>query len=237
MLNRVSEIERQRRLSRLRSIVLFAAAALFLKVFLSILYEYRSYFPADFDSAFLSGRRDSFYGPYCVAFYAHIISSPVSLIAAMFLLFSGRLSQQGGIHRYAGRLQAVIVLAVVAPSGLFMSMYAFAGPVAGAGLATLSIATAGCLVFAVRDARLRRFSAHRRWASRCCILLVSPLLLRLISGAAIVSQLDSDWFYRLNAWFSWLAPLLIYETCRWFGNTRACAPTRLIPQVPEEVTQ
>ncbi len=84
----------------------------------------------------------------------------MSLIAAMFLLFSGRRSQQGGIHRYAGRLQAVIVLAVVAPSGLFMSMYAFAGPVAGAGLATLSIATAGCLVFAVRDARLRRYSAR-----------------------------------------------------------------------------
>ena len=59
------------------------------------------------------------------------------------------------------------------------------------------------------------FQLHQRWASRCFLFLCSPLLLRLISGAAIVMQLESDAFYRFNAWGSWLIPLAILETW-WF---------------------
>jgi hypothetical protein len=61
-------------------------------------------------------------------------------------------------------------------------------------------------------ARTKDFRLHRRWATRCFLLLASPLLLRLIAGAAIVTHMESDWFYRLNAWLSWLIPLTIYET-------------------------
>ncbi|MDA8743964.1 hypothetical protein N9N28_04950 [Rubripirellula amarantea] len=43
-----------------------------------------------FSSAFLTGRESTFYGLYELAFYAHIISSPVALVLAGGLVVSGR---------------------------------------------------------------------------------------------------------------------------------------------------
>ncbi len=108
----------------------------------------------------------------------------------------------------------LLVLAVVVPSGLVMATQAHAGPIAAYGFASLSIATAACAMMALYFARNRNFRSHPSWAIRCFLLLASPLLLRLISGAAIVTQMESEWFYRLNAWVSWLIPLVIYEIWR-----------------------
>lgn len=198
---------------------------LFAKVFLSILDQYRWYFPANFESDFLSLRRDSFHGLYRVAFYAHIISAPIALLTGLFLIVSGEVGRFRKIHRWAGRLLAVAVLGFVSPSGLIMAAYAPAGPIAGAGLATLAIGTAGCLFMAVRHARQRRFRNHQRWATRCFILLCSPLLLRLITGFVIVMQLDPDANDRINPWISWLVPLACYEI--WWRNAENPDPTRL----------
>jgi hypothetical protein len=99
----------------------------------------------------------------------------------------------------------------VVPSGLIMATHAFTGPIAGFGFASLSIATAVCMLMAVHQIQVHKLLEHQQWATRCFILLCSPLLLRLSSGAAIVSHVESDLTYRLTAWFSWLVPLMIYE--------------------------
>lgn len=205
-------IDGSNRMSKLRAIAAFAATVLFVKVLVAILLEYRWYFPADFDSsAFLSGRRHSFAGVYRTAFYAHIISGPLAIVLGVFMMLSGGRARYRHVHRPAGRLQMLIVLAVVVPSGLVMARHAYAGPIAGYGFASLSIATAACAVAALYCVRARNLRLHQRWATRCFLLLASPLLLRLIAGAVIVMQLESEWSYRLNAWLSWLVPLAAYE--------------------------
>jgi len=211
----VTAVESTNRLSTLRAIAAIAVAALFVKVLLSILYQYRWYFPADFEaSSFLIGRRDSFVGVYRAAFYAHIISGPIAVVLGAFMMLSGGRPRYRHIHRPAGRVLMLIVLAIVVPSGLVMSRQAFAGPIAAYGFASLAIGTAACAITALYYARARNFRSHQRWATRCFLLLASPLLLRVIAGAAIVTQLESEWFYRLNAWLSWLMPLAIYEIWR-----------------------
>jgi hypothetical protein len=210
--NEVTATDDLARLSKLRTIAAVAAAVLFAKVLVSILLEYRWYFPADFDSsAFLNGRRNSFFGIYRAAFYAHIISGPVAVVLGLFLMVSGGRARYRHIHRPAGRLQMLIVLAVVLPSGLVMARQAFAGPIAAYGFASLSVATAACAAVALYCVRARNFRSHQRWATRCFLLLASPLLLRLVAGAVIVMQLESEWSYRLNAWLSWIIPLAVYE--------------------------
>jgi hypothetical protein len=210
------------RVDKLLTLAKLAAAVLFVKVFLAILVEYPSYFPADFDANFLVGRESYFHGTYSVAFYTHIVSGPLALISASFLMLTGGRRAYRQAHRWVGRSQGILVLALVIPSGLVMSRYALAGPVAGLGLAMLSLATAGCVAMAVLRARARQFRVHRQWATRSFILLSSPLLLRLVSGFAIVEKLDSDWFYRLNAWLSWFVPLLAYEAWRWSRRRDHC---------------
>lgn len=194
----------------------FAVAVLATKVFVTILWEYRYYFPANFHATFLLGREGSFHGVYAFSFYVHLVVAPITLLLGVFLVMTGQIPTplQRRWHRIAGRVQAVLVILFLVPSGLVMAEHAIAGPIAGVGLACLSLATGLSVAATAMTAIRRKMPSHRRWAIRSVILLTSPLLLRFFTGAAFVMQIDSPEFYRLNAWVSWLLPLTIYET--WF---------------------
>jgi hypothetical protein len=125
----VDGIDSVRRLSKLRTIAAVVAGVLFVKVLLEILLEYRWYFPADFDSsAFLTGRRETFVGIYRMSFYAHIVSGPLAVILGAVLMGSGGRSRFFRMHRCLGKVQMLLVLGAVVPSGLVMASQAFAGP-------------------------------------------------------------------------------------------------------------
>ena len=209
----MTTVDDRNRVNKLKAIASFLLILLFAKVLFSIVYEYQSYFPPNFDSAFLFGRREYFVGSYRAAFYAHIISGPVALAIGFVLIVTGGRARFLRLHRLLGKTQMLIVIAAVLPSGLVMSARAFTGPIAGLGFACLSVATAACIIIAVYQAQARRFAAHQRWATRCFVLLCSPLVLRMMSGASIVLNVDSDLTYRLSAWLSWLVPLAFYEYC------------------------
>ena len=181
----------------------------------SILYQYRWYFPADFESSdFLMGRRASFRGAYRWAFYVHLISGPIAIVVAASLILSGGIEQYRRAHRILGRLLALVVFLGLVPSGILMGTQAYTGPIAGWGFVSLAIATGVCMTFAVMQASRKRFESHRRWAIRSFILLCSPLLLRFVSSTLTGLQVDSEWTYQLNAWFSWILPILIFELIR-----------------------
>jgi hypothetical protein len=197
---------------KLRAPVGLAAVALFIKILFAMLAEYRWYFPADFtNSAFLIGRRDSFFGPYLTAFYVHILSAPLAAALALFLILSGGRPGLRRWHRRAGRVVLFVVILLVVPSGLVMAGQAHAGPIAAAGFVALSVATGVCTVAAAYLAARKKFRMHERFARRSFILLASPLLFRLASGMAIVLGCESERFYQANAWLSWLVPLAVYE--------------------------
>ncbi len=191
-----------------------------IKVWASILVEYRLYFPADFSASFLIGREDVFVGIYPAAFYSHIVVGPVVLVVAAWLISSGN-QMLGSVsaarfdraraHRILGRLQAVLIIGVLVPSGLVMAWHAHHGPIAGAGFALLSVSTGIAMAMTIVRAVAGDFDAHRRWATRCFVLLVSPLILRISMGVSIVGGFESPSFYQFNAWASWLIPLLLFE--------------------------
>lgn len=226
------------RLRRLRTITMVVAALLLAKVLLAILYEYRWYFPANFDSSFLIGRRPTFLGAYRVAFYSHIVGGPVTVLLGAFLMASGGRPRWRRLHRIAGRMQILIVLVVLTPSGLVMASQAYTGAIAAVGFATHSLATAGCATAALSQIRAGDIASHRRWACRCFVLLCAPLLLRVISGATIVLEVDSDWTYRVTVWLCWLVPLAIHEAWLRFsrhGDSKSSSPVH--PGLTEEAFQ
>jgi hypothetical protein len=184
------------------------------KVLASIVWEYRLYFPANFEAAFLIGREETFVGLYRIAFYLHILTGPLVVVLAAGLMLTGGKSRYRKLHRWAGRLLVLTVLAAIVPSGFVMAQYALSGPVAGIGFALQTLATAICAIAAIRDARSRKFSHHQRWAIRCFILLSSPLLFRTVGGTLYMFDLESEMAYTLNAWLSWSAPLGLFEVGR-----------------------
>jgi hypothetical protein len=200
------------RAATLPAVVAVAAVVLYLRVLAGILVEYRWYFPADFEnSAFLSGKQFVFEGGYAAAFYAHVVSGPVVSGLALFLWLSGGKPGLLGPHRVTGRILAALVLLVLVPSGLLMARQAYAGRVAAVGFAALAVATAIYMAATVYFARRGDFYSHRRFALGTFVLLASPLVLRLASGVAIVTGSESEVFYQVNAWLSWVAPLVVYE--------------------------
>jgi hypothetical protein len=208
------------RSSKLQQALVLSAGLLIFKVTAAVVLGYRNYFPPDFNSDFLRGREDYFFGGYQGAFYAHIASGPLALIVGTILIserFRLRFPQW---HRRLGRVQVASILLLVAPSGLWMAWYAAAGAISAAGFALLAISTAACAALGWRAAVQRRFAVHRRWMWRSYLLLCSAVLLRLLGGLAAVSGVHVAWFDPLASWACWLAPLAAFEWMNRFGNRR-----------------
>jgi uncharacterized membrane protein len=123
----------------------------------------------------------------------------------------------GRFHRVLGRVQVFVLLALVLPSSVVMSRYAFGGWPAGLSFVLLSFATAFCATAGVVCARRKRFDRHRRWMHRTFVLLCSAIALRLISGAASLLEVpNSECAYVVASWCSWLVPLAACEAAvRW----------------------
>jgi uncharacterized membrane protein len=188
------------------------AVVLILRVLATILANYPDYFPPNFDALFLLGREATFTGAYRPAFYLHIFSGPLILVNGLILLSESVRLRYGGTHRILGRVQVVVLLAVVLPSSVVMARHAFGGWPAGLSFLALSAATAGCTVAGVVHARRRRYDRHRRWMLRSYVLICSAVVLRLISGAAgLVGVPSPEAAYVVAAWSSWLVPLAAYE--------------------------
>lgn len=191
--------------------MMFLAGLLILKVTASVVLGYRDYFPPSFASDFLRGRESYFAGAYRSAFYAHILSGPVSLLLGLVLISERMRSRFPKWHRRLGKFQIALIVLVLAPSGLWMAPYAETGRIAAIGFASLAVVTACCALFGWRAAVKRRFAEHRRWMCRCFLLLSSAVVLRLIGGLATVTNVGAAWLYPLTAWASWLAPLMLFE--------------------------
>jgi len=211
---------RPSRLWVMKRIAFWLSVVLFVKVFVMIVYEYRNYFPANFESNFLAGREAFFSGSYRFAFYAHIISGPICLAIAAFLMFSGKRKSLRHWHRKLGKTLAYVVLLVMLPSGFVMATRALTGPIAAMAFFILVFATAFCVCMASWHASQRRFAIHQVWATRSFILLCSPMLLRLMTGATIVLEVDNEWTYRFAAWGSWSIPLMVFEIRRFLQRSR-----------------
>lgn len=186
------------------------------KMLVSIGLSYPDYIPPNFEANFLLGREGYFWSGYHWAFYLHIFAGPGSLLLGTLLIserFRRRFPQW---HRRLGRIQAMCVLFLVAPSGLWMAAYAASGSIAGAGFALLAIATGSSVALGWRAAVLRRFEMHRQWMSRCYLLLCSTVIVRVNGGIGDFLGINAEWFYMQTAWTSWLVPLAAFELVEWF---------------------
>jgi uncharacterized membrane protein len=205
------------RSTTLTTVLRWLAVLLILRVLVSIVANYPDYFPPDFDSLFLQGREGTFTGTYRAAFYVHIVFGPVVLLNGLVLMSEYVRRRQGGLHRFLGRVQIVVLLLFVLPTSAVMSRHAFGGWPAGLSFILLAAATAVCAIVGVAHARRSRYERHRRWMVRCYVLICSAVALRLISGAAgVIGVPSAEGAYVVAAWSSWLVPLAIGEVVqRW----------------------
>lgn len=199
------------RTATLMRLIQWLTAWLIVQTTVVVVLGYRDYLPPNFHADFLLGRSGNFFGAYRWAFYAHIFSGPVTLLLGLLLTSDAFRRRYPMWHRWLGRVQGVLVLLLVAPSGLWMAHYA-PGIVAQSGFAALAIATGACAAMGWREAVRRSFESHRWWMLRCYALLCSAVVLRLIGGLSDLTGAHGT--YPLAAWISWLLPLAGVELWR-----------------------
>jgi hypothetical protein len=199
----------------LRRMLVIVVSLLIVKVTIAVMSGYSNYFPPNFESDFLLGRDDYFFGAYQWVFYPHIVGGPVAIFLGLMLV-SDRFRQRfPRWHRRLGRVQVFNVLFVVAPSGLGMAFATSTGTIAGVGFGGLAVLTAFCSALGWGAAVRRQFAVHRVWMWRTFLLLCSAVVLRLLAGLATVLDIRSPWFDPLASWANWLLPLLAFELSRW----------------------
>lgn len=188
-----------------------ACVLLLTRVLFAILGQYPDYFPANFESAFLAGRRHYFFGLYGFAFYGHILAGPPAVLISGLLVFTPTVSIPWQVHRILGKVLLGLTLLVLLPSGLVMATRASTGWIAGAGFATHAVVTGVAVLLAVRAAMGGQIERHRGWAMRTFLLLCAPMLLRINSGFLSIFDLESVVTYQASAWLAWIVPLLAYQ--------------------------
>ena len=203
----------------MRRLLTILGAAVVLRVVAGIVAEYPGYLPTpDFRTDFLAGRENTFdVGGYRVAFVAHILAAPPTLLLGLLLAVPALRQRAPHWHARLGRLVVALALLVVAPSGLVMARHPLPSlpvpeqAVAGLGFAMLAFLTGVTAALGFLAARRRRLAEHERWMMRLLALLVSAVVLRVIGGATSLLIPDAPWSYAASAWASWLLPLVAVE--------------------------
>lgn len=211
----------QSNIRRIFAVLRFVAAIVVLKVTIEVVLGYRFYLPPDFSVAFLMGRERYFFGLYRWAFYVHLLAGPPTLLIGLLLVNNRFRQARPRWHRQLGKLQVVLVLGLLLPSGFWMSFYAQSGPPAGASFLLLTFLTAYTLIMGWRTAVQRRFVAHRAWMFRNYALLSSAVVLRIFGGIGQVLQIREQLYYTTIAWIGWCLPLLFVECVLRYRSRRA----------------
>ncbi|WP_442505970.1 DUF2306 domain-containing protein [Novipirellula sp. SH528] len=197
---------------RIAAVLAWLSAIAILWTGLLILKAYPFYFPPNFDLGFLRGRELYFHGIYGIAFYSHIVTTPLCLVFGLFQFNRRMRTRWPALHRQMGKVYVGLVLACVAPSGLVMAMRAPHGYVAISGFAVLSVATWIATLMGWKRAVGGRMQSHMRWMWRSYLLICSAVLLRILSVAATDLHLTAATAYPIAAWASWLPSLVVFET-------------------------
>jgi hypothetical protein len=151
-----------------------------------------------------------------VAFFTHVFTSILVLIAG-FTQFSKKLLRKyPRLHRVFGYIYVIDILMVTGPAGFLMSFYAEGGLSSRIAFTLLSILWISTTVIALYKAIKKDFLSHRIFMIRSFALTLSAISLRfwkvILAEFTDVHPVNR---YRIIAWLGWGLNLLIAEWIIW----------------------
>ena len=171
------------------------------------------YIPVKNDAGFLQLKQEYIHiTEWRVAFFTHVFTSILVLVAG-FTQFSKKfLKQQPKLHRTVGYIYVINILMVTGPSGLLMSFYANGGVSSQTAFVLLSVLWIGFTAMALYKAIKKDFTAHRIFMIRSFALTLSAITLRcwkvLLVNFTDIQPMDR---YSIIAWLGWTLNLIIAE--------------------------
>jgi hypothetical protein len=147
-----------------------------------------------------------------IAFFTHVFTSMLVLIAGFSQFSSSLLQKKPRLHRSLGYIYVINILFITGPAGLIMSFYANGGIIARIAFVLLSLLWILFTAIALYKAVKKDFVAHKQFMIRSYALTLSAISLRswkvVIATFTNMAPMDR---YRLIAWLGWGLNLLIAE--------------------------
>lgn len=163
--------------------------------------------------------------------YTHIFSAVIALLLGPVQLLPAVRRRFPKFHRVCGRLYLGVGVLIGGTAGLYMSAFAFGGPVAKAGFAGLAVSWLYTGWRAFQTIRQGRVDEHRRWVLRNFALTFAAVMLRLYLPLSGVAGIAFGQAYPFIAWLCWVPNLVFVE--RVFNRRRSIAtPRRGAVQLP-----
>ncbi len=189
---------------------LFLAYLFFSFLMLQIVLQY---IPAGTDTAFLGIKQEYVQLPwYLPAFYVHVFAAIFALPAGFTQFSRYFLKTFPVVHRINGKVYALSILCLGAPSGLLIGLYANGGPGSRISFCLLAVLWAFYTAMAWTKAVKKQFKAHKAFMYRSFALTLSALTLRgwkyVLIALLHLRPMDA---YRIVAWLGWILNLLIAE--------------------------
>jgi hypothetical protein len=148
---------------------------------------------------------------YIMALQIHVIAAAFALPACL-LLISRRLRRRAPrVHRWLGRLTGCVAVLALAPTGFYLSLFAKGGLVGTLGFMLSGAIVVVAMVLAVRAARVRDFTSHRRFVLHVLAQMAVAVVSRAMLFAADAAALDHDTSYLVSLWVPVLGCAAIVE--------------------------
>jgi hypothetical protein len=164
------------------------------------------------DNGFLLTKSESVrYSVYLPAFYIHIVTGSIVLIAGILQLSKGIRARYPTWHRSAGKVYIFVLLIFTAPSGLVMSFYANGGISARSGFAVLAVLWWFFTWKGFRHAIRKQWHLHRAFMLRSYALTFAAVTLRLYSFFFALAGMRGESIYAMIVWLSWVPSLIVVE--------------------------
>lgn len=215
-------------LNNIIKIILLIVLGLFAFLMIRISYPYLvPPFPTNID--FLATKQDVLHiEPWKIAFYIHISSSFLVILAGLTQFSNTILKKYPRTHRNIGKLYVAVILFISGPSGMLMAFYANGGILGQIAFTTLSVLWITFTYLAYRYIRKGNVLEHGKWMFRSFALSLSAVTLRLLmfTIGILPFYVDFEIVYMINGWLSWTLNLGITEILirkgilnRYFGRT------------------
>lgn len=143
--------------------------------------------------------------------YTHVFASLTALSLSPFQFSTWLRSTRPKLHRVVGRIYLGVWVAVGGLSGLYMSAFAFGGPAAKIGFASLAVCWLFTGLRAFQAIRRGDVAEHRTWVVRNVSLTLAAVTLRIHLPSSMVAGIPFDLAYPAIAWLCWVPNLLVAE--------------------------
>ena len=174
------------------------------------------------------------YQAHALGIYVHVFTAVVALLLGPWQ-FSARFRQRHRQwHRGMGRAYLGIGVLFGGLSGLYMSVFAFGGPVAKLGFAGLALAWLYTGFRAYQSIRAGAIDQHRAFMVRNYSLTLAAVSLRLYLPLSMVAGMDFGTAYAAIAWLCWIPNLLVAEM---FWNRERISSARRVVGGRQQVFQ